>query len=288
MSRTTSKYSTMFSRKRHERWIKEGRGMGTGAAYKGWLQYGDFPSLGNTLRHKESRHGRGVLALSKLEQDLLAVLECNPNVVAIYDQVPLNLDDTQAIATEIGVPHPVADRSRYPFVMTSDFLIDLKTPGGIIQVPIQAKFVDDLRNHTEYRKVEIERRYWLDRGLKLRLVTETPRCLPTILVANARSLMAHRFTEDHDAESGAKLSWAQRCAMVLHAVHKTERPTTLNELAHGLAQRTSSAIEDFTTPIQHLIFTHELPCDLSKPSLLQHDVLEVQQRIEVRRSGSAQ
>lgn len=279
MSSRTTKWDVPFSRKKHERWIKEGRGQGVGADYRGWIQYGDFSSLGNTARHKESRHGRMSLALSELEQKLLTVLESNPNVVAIYDQVPLDLDRTQAIATDLGFPHPKAQRSNYPFVMTSDFVVDLKTPGGVIKVPFQAKYVCDLGGYSEYHKLEIERLYWLERGMKLRIVTETTRCLPAVLVANAKSIQQFRFAPKAEDEDPSRLTWVQRCDLILNAVRAATAPETLNEIADRLALHTASPMEDFTGPILHLIFKAALPCDLYKPHLLKHDVLEIQERI---------
>jgi len=176
----SNKYGIEFARKRHEKWIKEGRGTGTGATYSSWIKAQEFASLGDESQKSDGRHRRAVLALSQIEQRLFDILDCNPDILEIYDQFPLEPGETQKIADSLGIKHPTAVGSNYLFVMTSDFVVDFRTPAGTLRIPFQAKSASALADHRNAEKLEIERLYWHAKGARLRIVerSKAPRFPP--------------------------------------------------------------------------------------------------------------
>src|SRR3712207_6023293 len=90
-----------------EKWIKEGRGKGDGAEYMPWLNVWDVASKGRCHQITGWRHGRVHHLLSDLEAHVFFTYEWSRRVIEIKEQFPLlPLEETLAIAEEIGVAHP--------------------------------------------------------------------------------------------------------------------------------------------------------------------------------------
>ena len=73
------------------------------------------------------------------------------------------------IAEELGIRH-----GRYqgtPQVLTSDFLVDFDDPQRAT-VAIQAKYSADLQKPEVIERLELERRYWQEKGIPWAIVTE--------------------------------------------------------------------------------------------------------------------
>lgn len=98
------------------------------------------------------------------------------DIVDIREQFPLFPESaTQHIASSLGARHPSYPRSATPIVMTTDFLltrIDKSSKQSLVAFSI--KSADDLRGRSRksvLTKLEIERRYWLVRGVPWYLFT---------------------------------------------------------------------------------------------------------------------
>lgn len=81
----------------------------------------------------------------------------------------MRVEDTVRIAEELGLPH-----GRYqgaPQVLTSDFLVDFDDPQRPV-VAIQAKYSSDLQRPEIIERLELERRYWQEKGIPWTIVTE--------------------------------------------------------------------------------------------------------------------
>ena len=90
-----------------EKRIKEGRGSGRGNEYLPWLTIQDVSSNGLATRIDGWKCDRGHHVMSNLERDYLYILDWSDQVTDIREQFPLlPIEDTQAIADELGVPHP--------------------------------------------------------------------------------------------------------------------------------------------------------------------------------------
>jgi len=87
------------------RWLKDGRGSGSGAEYSPWLTVRDVPSKGRVHRVQGHLTPRTHHLLSALELSTFLLLEWNPLVTDIREQYPLNVEETLEIAKELGIRH---------------------------------------------------------------------------------------------------------------------------------------------------------------------------------------
>jgi hypothetical protein len=175
-----------------ERKLAAGRGSGTGKDYKPWLYVHEFGSRGLASRGRGRTTNRVHHFLSELELKFYFVLEWSPSVVDIREQFPLlPVDETLAIATDLGVRHP-ADPTGRPRVMTTDFYLSVQR--GLVE-EYHARCVKyatgdkGLENVRTLEKLEIERRYWLIRGVDWGVVTEHE--VPDVAVANIQWLLPY-------------------------------------------------------------------------------------------------
>lgn len=152
---------------------KEGRGIGTGAAYTPYLLIHDVPSIGLASRVWGWKANRVHHFLSRLELKFFYTLEWRTDVMDIREQFPLNLDETLAIADQLGVRHPRDPKTKDYVVMTSDFVITVRK-GFVSEEQIRTvKYKKDLENARVKEKLEIERIYWqIIRELSWEIVTE--------------------------------------------------------------------------------------------------------------------
>lgn len=168
-----------------ERWIKEGRGEGDGNEYKPWLYVWDVASKGRCHQIRGWRHRRVHHVLSDLEAYVFFIYEWALRVVEIKEQFPLfPLEETLAIAEEIGVAHPADPITKHPMVMSSDFVLKVQSGLGVDYYARQVKYASALHDYRTMEKLEIERRYWSRRSVDWGIVTELD--VPMPLVRNIK------------------------------------------------------------------------------------------------------
>lgn len=168
----------------NERRFKEGRGLGFLADYKPWIKIQDIASKGTCTRIKGIKTGRVHHLLSMLELNCFYCLDWCEEVFDIREQYPLDLDETLAIANEIGIRHPRVPVTQDDVVLTTDFLITLHNPINFRDVAITVKYAKDLENPRVVEKLEIERHYWQRRGIDWLIITENQ--INSILVKNIK------------------------------------------------------------------------------------------------------
>lgn len=150
---------------------KSGRGSGEGVRYQPWLSAGDVPSKGVVTELQGRKIDRIHVALSNLERGAILSAQWLSHVTDIREQFPLwPLEETEAIADELGVKHPSYFGGGHT-MMTTDILltVDALTPRF---EPITVKPESELNDTRVLEKFEIERIYWLRRQAKLGIVTE--------------------------------------------------------------------------------------------------------------------
>lgn len=156
-----------------KRWIKEGKGQGSGAIYKPWFTAKQVSSRGKTHRPKGIKTGREHLFLSDWEYFYFLLLDWSDIISDIREQFPLldeqnDIEETVEIAKKLGVEHPVEPSKNILKVITTDFLITF-TDGTEVAVSIKPfKLVTE----REIEKMEIERIYWERRGVQWEIVSE--------------------------------------------------------------------------------------------------------------------
>lgn len=153
----------------YEKRLKSGRGSGEGLGYQPWICVQDFPSYGTISRVQGWKTGRVHHFMSSLEQQYFFLLEWADTVTDIREQYPLlDVASTVEIAQLAGITHPYDRESGFPYVLSSDFLI--MTNNGPVSRAVKPS--RELNNRRVLEKLEIERRFWQDRHVDWRLVTE--------------------------------------------------------------------------------------------------------------------
>ena len=151
------------------KYLREGRGQGVGAEYVPWLCIQDFPSLGMVSRVSGTTTGRIHHLMSNLELSLFYLLDWSDNVQDIREQYPLiDLPYVIEIAENANIRYPYDTKSGFPYVLTSDFYIET-TQGTMI---MSVKPSSELGKPRVREKLEIERRYWVARGVEWSVMTE--------------------------------------------------------------------------------------------------------------------
>lgn len=145
------------------KWVKQGRGKGSGKDYQPWLTVRDLPSAGRSHRIWGFQTQRTHHLLSDLELAAFFLFDWNPSVTDIREQYPLRLEDTIELAAQARIRHPEV-RGQIQ-VMSTDFLVDTNKP-ELPRMAIQVKTSSDLSNSRTIEKLELERRYWALLGVK--------------------------------------------------------------------------------------------------------------------------
>lgn len=172
-----------------ERRLAEGRGRGRGADYKPWIEIHDLASRGQANRVKSPLHGRTCHLHSQLETDWFYAFHALPGLKDLREQYPLELEETLAIADQLGIVHPTDPKSQEPCVATTDFLLTFQDGLRELEGAIAIKPAADLASERVLEKLEIERVFWSARNIDWRLLTEKE--LPRALVKNMRWLSPH-------------------------------------------------------------------------------------------------
>lgn len=124
----------------------------------------EFNSLGTTCNPIDWKTGRTMHLLSMGEMYVYYILRFNDEVVDIREQFPLELEETLAIAEELGYRHPKNKSKR----MTSDLLVDYKN--GKQEVFSIKSNMHDLENKRTAEKLKIEQLYWERKDIKYNII----------------------------------------------------------------------------------------------------------------------
>lgn len=262
-----AKRNTEWTESKIEKYIKEGRGNGEREHYKPWITIQDVPSKGLSTREMGWKTNRIHHFLSKLEKDYFYMCEWEPDVIDIREQYPLNRLDTISYATEKNIKHPTDPKTGVPIVMTTDFLLTIKTDNGIKQVARTIKPSSELDRMRILEKFEIERHYWSKREIDWGIVTEKE--ISQNLVRNVEWIHAsHNFDE-----------------VLPHSIYKE----LIEELKYML-QLTETSVIEVTKDLEikwnlesglvialfkHLISTKEIIVDMEVPLTLNQKVGEL-------------
>jgi hypothetical protein len=169
-----------FTEEKIDRWVKEGRGNGRGVDYRPWLSIADVSSSGLSHRIDGRTTRRVHHCLSKIEMRMFLFLDWADHIVDVREQFPLNRKETKEIALELGVRHPTDPTTKVPIVMTTDFVVDTNYMVDQPAAAFAVKPVSQLGDMRTLEKLEIERIYWLQRGVKWKITTEHELATPLV------------------------------------------------------------------------------------------------------------
>lgn len=156
------------SEAKNQQWLKSGRGSGRSCKYKPWMTVRNLPS-GRSHRIFGRKSQRTHHVLSDLELAIFLLLEWHSEVVEIREQSPLEREVTSRSADDIGIFNP--DIPSVKQYISSDFLMntkDIERP----KLVLQAKYAAVLNDPITIEKLEIERRYWVEKDAPWHIVTE--------------------------------------------------------------------------------------------------------------------
>ena len=254
MAKTRACWSENVYRKR----LKEGRGQGELSSYKPWLTIHDLASKGYATRIYSQKTGRIHHLLSHNELYYFCLLDWSPHVKDIREQFPLRLTETLEIAAAARIRHPWDNRSRFPYVMTTDFLVT--TENGLA-----ARTVKEKRELSDLRileKFEIERRYWAGCGISWKIVTEDQ-----IDIAKAKNILWLKAGNPEE-EWFAEKSLMRECEELFYELYNHEdipfsEITDLVEGYAGTGPGTAMAV------FKGLVLSGRIGIDMSRPICLQ-------------------
>src|SRR5206468_1653173 len=123
---------------------KEGRGTGTGKDYKPELTIQDVSSIGLASRILGWTTGRIHHLMSTLERKAFYQFDFPETVIDIREQFPLDIEETQAIAAELGIAHPIDLKTRELVPMTTDILITIQNGIHEVVYAYTVKYAKDL------------------------------------------------------------------------------------------------------------------------------------------------
>ena len=155
------------------KYLAKGYGQGEGANYQPMIHVQDFPSLGWRHRDRGWKTGRQHDYVSNHELHYHYTLDWSGKVKDFREQYPLlPIEKTIEIAKQCGIRHPTDRHTGEPVVMTTDFLIVLPAPVGLVMQARTIKPAKYLDMRRIIEKFEIERRYWLSQRVHWAIVTE--------------------------------------------------------------------------------------------------------------------
>ncbi|WP_083491123.1 TnsA endonuclease N-terminal domain-containing protein [Stenotrophomonas terrae] len=252
-----------FDEARISRFLKEGRGTGQGQDYKPWLTIHDVPSLGLASRIFGFKTRREHHCLSNLEAGFLRILEWSELVLDIREQFPLDREVTRMLAGKMGIEHPRDPRTRVDVVMTTDFMVDVRTDGRSKTVAYAIKPAQDLEDLKTGRrtidKLELERRYWSRDQISWHLVTD--RDLPKLRIMNLAWLHEMRSFEHELAPHPCY--WQDRCDQFLGEFQRV-RSGSIDDFFMHLEGRRQFAPGEPLKVLRHLAANKQIVIDLDR------------------------
>ncbi len=252
-----------WSEEKIERLEREGRGKGTGADYKPWIQIADFSSLGKSRRVHSRKTGRVHHLLSDIEWHMFLMLEFSPRVLDIREQFPLPRADTQPLAAERSIKHPTYPGTRIPVVMTADFLVVSIVSGKKSLSAFSCKSQADSTNPRTLEKLELERAYFDNLGVAHHLVFDT--ALPRTKIANLEWLRGGAI--DTDSDGYATSDWKRHAERMIFDMQQRRSSVSLSEFCANFDERTGAQPGTGLRVARSLLWNGQLTTDLNQRDL---------------------
>lgn len=186
--------SSSRTQSRIDRRLREGRGQGEGAAYKPYLTIRDVPSKGRSHRDLDLSGGRTMHLLSDLEYRFAIIAGWQLPISDLREQYPLPLEETRAIADTCGYRHPRHPRTKDEGPLTTDIVLTLSASDGHYNLACSIKESVELGSARTLEKLDIERRWWIQRGTLWVLVTDQE--ISKTFAENIHHLNAYRTIAD--------------------------------------------------------------------------------------------
>jgi len=254
-----AKYRRSWSQATFNKYLKEGRGQGRGADYKPWITIHDFPSQGRSHRALGWKTKRVQHFMSDHELRYLHLLDWSDSVSDVREQFPLiEHEITQEIAKDMGVKHPTDTASGFPYILTTDFLISIHSDGKTQEIARTVKPAKELEGTRVIEKFEIERRYWMAKGIDWGIVTEQE--MPRILASNINVI--HRA---YNLEATPEMDVPNLLLLAKMLKNRLKIGTgSISSVATKLDEEMNLSSGTSLSVFRHLIARKEVLMDMSK------------------------
>lgn len=179
--------------------------------------------------------------MSDLEFNYHCCCDWAENVLDIREQFPLERELTLEIAENLGVKHPVDNKTNTPIVMTTDCFLTLQEGASVVYKARTLKFAKDLNDERIIEKFEIEKCYWERQGIDWAIVTEKE--LPTTFISNLKFLRDAYFVNDDENLALLMEEWRSFTGSVLANLqafdtkYNFELGTGISLYKHALAKK---------------------------------------------------
>jgi hypothetical protein len=217
------------------------------------------------------------------ERNYLYILEFADCVKDIREQYPLfTLEQTMAIAEELGIEHPKDPFTGENVIMTTDFLITIEKKGQLLQVSRTIKSPEELDEYRQIEKFEIERRYWLMKGIDWGIVTDNE--INKIFASNIgdmRSFMKLENISCFENLSSKYIDKLSNTFISLIVGNEINVRGIANDFDDKMMLMPGAAISIF----KHLIITKQIEIDLFKKLDIDTPMNIAYKSIEVKRQG---
>lgn len=173
-----------WSKEKLQRYIKEGRGMGIGKDYISWTKTYEYSSIGRATRIMGIKVPRIFNLQSDNQYRAFLLFEFSINTLDIRENYPL-LNVMEVIDEKDGLRFDkFCDKeTKEPYVITTNFLLTVKDQDGSEKfVARTVKNTSELKRKITWEKLEIERRYWSQKKIDWKIITEKQ--LPRQLAKN--------------------------------------------------------------------------------------------------------
>lgn len=163
----------IFNESKIKKFIKEGRGQGTGKDYKPWTTISDYSSKGRASRILGIKTNRIHHLQSDNQLRFFLICEWNSNVLDLRESYPL-IDVMEVIDNKEDLRFDkFKNKEGEQLVICTNFLLTVKEPDGEEKLIARTvKNTSELNKKITMEKLEIERRYWMQRGIEWKIITE--------------------------------------------------------------------------------------------------------------------
>lgn len=266
-----------FDEKKVQRYIAEGRGRGSGAEYKPWLQYQDLSSIGRSHRVPGYKTQRVHHLFSDGEWKCFLTLQVDPMVTDIREQFPLDRMATWRCARELGFKHPITTDGT-PYVMTIDFMVTRRVGDRFVNQPLTFKYDPMELTPRENELLAIQHRFFEQNNMTLRVIDEN--FFNDRIVKNVDRVQAHF---DISNFAFVKLVNVSEIARAIQQAIKSAAPMSILEMCRLLASHFLTHPQTVFAVVLHLLSREILETDYALADDLQRYPLAAISVVETER-----
>lgn len=157
------------------KWLKEGRGQdAVGKDYIPWVKISDFPSIGRATRIFGVKIPRIYHLQSDNQLRCFLLFEWSDRVVDLRESFPLlNLLETIDDKDDLRLDKFIDKQTSVPLVLVTSFLLTVRDSDGRERLVARSvKNASELKQSSTFENLEIQRRYWLAKGVDWKLITD--------------------------------------------------------------------------------------------------------------------